>query len=92
MASTIYFEILINPLGDILVRDVLRYDLVRHVSRTAAEVAPRPQVPSPELLLHMWKLQHQVVRVFPFGHCNSRLIVVNVLSRQSSPPGEKGVE
>ena len=64
MASTIYSEILLSI--DVLVRTVLRNHFVRHVARTAAEVSPRPQVATPELLLDMWKLGHQLVRRLPF--------------------------
>src|SRR6516162_5136093 len=64
MALTIYLKILISI--DVLVRNVLRNHFLRHVARTAAEVSPRPQVATPELLLDMWKLGHQLVRRLPF--------------------------
>lgn len=64
MDSTIYSEILV--LIDILLCYVLPNHLVRHIPRTAAEIPPGPQMPSPELLLDMRKLRHQVVRRLPF--------------------------
>jgi hypothetical protein len=64
MDSTIDSEILI--LVDILLGNVLRDYLVGDVTRTAAEVSSRPQVPPPELLLQMRKFCQQVVCRLPF--------------------------
>src|SRR5580658_8146526 len=60
MDSTIYFEVFI--LIDVLFSYVLRDHVVRDVSRTTAEVATRPQVPSPELLLQVRELGQQMMR------------------------------
>ena len=64
MASTIYSEIFI--LIDILISYILRNHLVRHIARTAAELAARPQVPPPKLLLDVRKFRHQMVGRFSF--------------------------
>src|SRR5580658_4884925 len=60
MGSTIYFEVFV--LIDILLGDVLCDYIVRHVAGTAAEIASRPQVAYPKLLLQVRKLSQKVVR------------------------------
>ena len=59
MDSTIYFEVFVHI--RILFGDVLRNDVVGHVSGTAAEVSACPQVSSPKLLLQMRELRQQVM-------------------------------
>jgi len=62
--STIYFEVLV--LVYVLVSDVFCNHIICHVAGTAAEVAARPQVASPELFLQVRKLGQQMVRRAPF--------------------------
>ena len=75
MDLTIYFEVFVSIL--ILLGDIFRDHVVRHITRTAAEVASRPQVPSPKLLLQMRR--HSASKwcavLLPFNHGISRLIV-----------------
>src|SRR5260370_20321452 len=60
MDSTIYFEVLV--LVRILLSYVLRDYVVGDVAGTTAEVAARPQMPTPELLLQVRELGQQMVR------------------------------
>src|ERR1700685_2596355 len=60
MDSTIYFEVFV--LIRVLVSNVLRDDIIRHVARTVAEVTAGPQVPPPKLLFQMRELGQQMVR------------------------------
>ena len=60
MGLTIYSEILFR--SRVLIGDVLRDNFIGDIARATAEVASRPQVPPPELLLQMRKLCQQVMR------------------------------
>jgi len=60
MDSTIYFEVLV--LIDVLFGYIFCNHIVRHVAGTTAEIASRPQVASPKLLLQVRKLGQKVVR------------------------------
>jgi hypothetical protein len=73
MDLTIYFEVLV--LIDVLLGNVFRDHIVRYVTAAAAEVASRPQVASPKLLLQMWELGQQMVRRAAFQPLRNRLIV-----------------
>ena len=60
MDSTIYFEVFV--LIDVLLGDIFGDDVVRHIAGDTAEIASRPQMPSPELLLQVGKFCQKVVR------------------------------
>ena len=49
-----------------LIGNILRNHLIGHVPATATKVAPRPQMPPPELLLQMGELAQQLVGRLPF--------------------------
>jgi hypothetical protein len=57
MDSTIYFEVLV--LIDVLLGYVFGNHIVRHVAGATTEIASRPQVASPKLLLQVRKLSQK---------------------------------
>src|ERR1044071_202328 len=60
------FEICIHIVT--LVLDVFFDNFIRDVATAHTKVAPRPQVPSPELLAQVRELLHQFVGALPFQH------------------------
>src|SRR3954447_24830750 len=62
MGSTIYTEVFVVAL--VLVSNVLGNNLIGYIPRTATEIAARPQVPSPKLLLQVRKFRQQMMGCF----------------------------
>src|SRR3954447_22149489 len=62
MGSTIYTEVFVVAL--VLVSNVLGNNLIGYIPRTATEIAARPQVPSPKLLLQVRKFCQQMMGCF----------------------------
>jgi len=60
-----------------LIRYILGYHLVRHIAAAASKIPPRPQVPSPKLLLQMRELAQHLVRTLslqPLYHSADRYL------------------
>src|SRR5881227_40176 len=62
MGSTIYTEVFVLAL--VLISNVLGNNFIGYIPRTATEIAARPQVPSPKLLLQVRKLRQQMMGCF----------------------------
>src|SRR3954468_11446339 len=62
MGSTIYTEVFVLAL--VLISNVLGNNFIGYIPRTAAEIAARPQVPSPKLLLQVRKFRQQMMGCF----------------------------
>src|SRR3954470_4775457 len=62
MGSTIYTEVFVLAL--VLISNVLGNNFIGYIPRTATEIAARPQVPSPKLLLQVRKVRQQMMGCF----------------------------
>src|SRR5438270_11982167 len=62
MGSTIYTEVFVLAL--VLISNVLGNNFIGYIPRTATEIAARPQVPSPKLLLQVGKFRQQRMGCF----------------------------
>src|SRR5436305_10958202 len=62
MGSTIYTEVFVLAL--VLISNVLGNNFIGYIPKTATEIAGRPQVPSPRLLLQVRKFRQQIMDCF----------------------------
>src|SRR5438270_4014547 len=71
MGSTIYTEVFVLAL--VLISNVLGNNFIGYIPRTATEIAARPQLLSPKLLLQVRKFRQQRMGCFALQPCRRRL-------------------